>query len=132
MYTNHLFRLSVLACSPHGALYYWANILRDTAVTCEGAVHVGEGSAYYITTLPDGLGSMVATSTATLFLVLPPSAKSVQVCWTVEILFPFPAFQYRNGCGVEAKTFVCMGTILTTITYSSYISIMYTYVCRLV
>ena len=74
-------RLSVLACSPQGSLYYWANVLRDTGVTCEGSVHVGEGSAYSITSLPGGLGSLVATNTATLHLVILPSAKSLQVCY---------------------------------------------------
>ena len=73
-------RLSVLACSPQGALYYWVDVLRDTAVTCEGSIHVGEGSAHSIASLPSGLGSVVATNTATLHLVVPPTTKSLQVC----------------------------------------------------
>ena len=51
-------------------------------MTCEGSVHVGEDSVYSITTLPDGLGSVVATNTAILHLVVPLSAKSLQVCLT--------------------------------------------------
>ena len=71
--------LSVLACSPHGGLYYWANVLRETSVTCEGSIDVGEGNSFSVTSLPDGLGCVVATTAAALFVVVPPSTVSSQV-----------------------------------------------------
>ena len=75
---------SVLACSPHGELYYWANVLRDTSVTCEGSIDIGEGNSFSVTSLPDGLGCVVATTAAALFVVVPPSTASAQVlCTTV-------------------------------------------------
>ena len=85
-------RLSVLACSPQGALYYWVDVLRDTTVTCEGSVRVGESSAYSIASLPNGLGSVVSTNTAILHLVVPPSSKSLQVC-----LFSEECTEYHIG-----------------------------------
>lgn len=74
------YRLSVLACSNDGGLFYWANILRNTSVACEGSINVEEGHAYSVTSLPDGLGCVVATTTASMFVVTPPTSTSSQVC----------------------------------------------------
>ena len=85
----------MLACSPHGGLYYWSNVLRDTSLTCEGLLDVGDGGGIFcVTALPGDLGFVVATTAAALFLVAPPSTTAPQV----RVMFILHNYVYKKPC----------------------------------
>ena len=48
-------------------------------MTCEGSVDAGVGGVFSVTSLPNGLGFVVATTAAALFLVAPPTSSASQV-----------------------------------------------------
>ena len=69
---------SVLACSPEGALRYWADPQqRGSDQPLEGSVDVGEGTAFSVVSVSDGF--VLATSLATLYHITAPSEKVGQV-----------------------------------------------------
>ena len=70
MSTHSLFSsVAVMAASPEGKLYYWADAFRDTSTVTEGSADVGNGYSFMLAALASSRGCVLATTQGSLFHV---------------------------------------------------------------